>query len=34
MAFRDVSTALVKGVAAGAVGTGVMTAYQMAPMKL
>lgn len=28
------SAALVKGVAAGAVGTGVMTAYQMAQMKL
>ena len=34
MAFRDVSAALVKGVAAGAVGTGVMTGYQMAQTKL
>ncbi len=34
MAFRDVSGALVKGVAAGAVGTGVMTGYQMAQTKL
>lgn len=34
MAFRDVSAALVKGVAAGAVGTGVMTSFQMAQMKL
>ena len=34
MAFRDVSAALVKGVAAGAVGTGLMTAYQMAQMKV
>ena len=30
MTFRDVSAALVKGVVAGAVGNGVMTAYQMA----
>lgn len=34
MAFRDVSAALVRGIAAGAVGAGVMTAYQMAQMKL
>ena len=34
MAFRDVSGALLKGVAAGAVGTGAITAYQMVQMKL